>query len=218
MFIELFCLAADYMRVGQAGSKTNKNIFASKTWWGTVCESFRNRKMQALRLFRTLGNMINLADYLNIRNNYKKLCRNKKREYENKQRQKLVDSRKNPSTFWKLLKNNVTNIKSNIHPHTWYNYFKDLFSLDMQNEIGDPDFNYTPAESAICLNNPFTEAEVRVAIRKLKIGKSPGSDGIAADFFKQTSPLIVPVITLLSNKIFDSGQIPKSWSQSIMCP
>ena len=56
-----------------------------------------------------------------------------------------------------------------------------------------------------------------MAIRKLKIGKSPGSDGIAAEFFKQTSTLIVPVITLLFNKIFDSAQIPKSWSQSIIC-
>ena len=66
MFIELFCSATDCMRVGQAGSRTNRNIFASKPWWDTVCESFRNRKMQALRLFRTMGNMINLADYLNI--------------------------------------------------------------------------------------------------------------------------------------------------------
>ena len=53
----------------------------------------------------------------------------------------------------------------------------------MQSEIGDPDFNYTPAESATCLNDPLTESEVRVAIRKLKTGKSPGSDGIAAEFF-----------------------------------
>ena len=46
-----------------------------------------------------------------------------------------------------------------------------------------PVFNYTPAESASCLNDPLTESEVRVAIRKLKTGKSPGSDGIAAEFF-----------------------------------
>ena len=127
MFIKLFYSAADCMRVGRAGSRTNRNIFASKPWWDTVCESFKTRKMQALRLFKTMGNMINLADYLSLRNNYKNLCRNKKHEYKNKPRQKLVDSRKNPSTFWKLLKNNVTSIKSNIHPHTWYNYSKFYF-------------------------------------------------------------------------------------------
>ena len=87
----------------------------------------------------------------------------------------------------------------------------------MQNEIGDRDFNYTPAESATCLHDPHTEAEVRVALRKLKTGKSPGSDWTAAEFFKQTSTLIVPVLTLLFNKIFDSGHIPKSWSKSIIC-
>ena len=53
----------------------------------------------------------------------------------------------------------------------------------MQSEIGDPDFNYIPAESVTCLNDPLTESVVRVAIRKLKTGKSPGSDGIAAEFF-----------------------------------
>ena len=76
-----------------------------------------------------------------------------------------------------------------------HNYFRDLFSSDMQNEIGDSDLNYTLAHSATCLNDPLTEAEVRLAIRKLKIGKSPGSDEIAAEFFKQTSTLIVPVTT-----------------------
>ena len=140
MFIELFCSAA-------------VNSFACKPWWDTVCESFRNRKIQALRLLRIMGNMINLAEYLNIRNNYKDLCRNIKREYENKQRQKLVDSRKKYINFLEFTKDQCYQYKSNSHPLTWLNYFKDLFSLYMQNEMGDTDMNYTPVPVITLLLN-----------------------------------------------------------------
>ena len=75
--------------------------------------------MQALRLLRIMGNMINLAEYLNIRNNYKDLCRNIKREYENKQRQKLVDSRKKYINFLEITKDQCYQYKSNSHPLTW---------------------------------------------------------------------------------------------------
>ena len=195
MFIKLFYSAADCMRVGGAGSRTNRNIFASKPWWDTVCESFKNRKMQALRLFKTMGNMINLADYLSLRNNYKNLCRNKKHEYKNKQRQKLVDSRKNPSTFWKLLKNNVTSIKSNIHPHTWYNYFKVLFSLDMQSEIGDPD-----------------------VIQKLKRNKAFAGNQLLNEYFIESCDILLGHLVDLFNGILNSGHFPDQWSQGIIVP
>ena len=128
-FLQLFYSAAELMKVNK---KLGLNRFfpVDKPWWDAVSETMRNRKMQALRLFRILSKWKNLRRYLTLRNIFKGVCRDKKRVYEYQNRQKLVQSRKNPYKFWKLLKGNVVNIKSKIKPMQWFNYFKELFSFD----------------------------------------------------------------------------------------
>ena len=100
----------------------------------------------------------------------------------------------------------------------WFIYFKELFSFDEQDENGEQNANYTPADSADCLNDPFSVAEVKSALRKLKTSKSPGFDGIVAKFFQRTSTLIGPLLTAFFNKIFNEGNVPERWTRSIICP
>ena len=217
MILQLFYSAAVHMRVGKK-NLLNRSPSTNKPWWDAVCESMGNRKMQALRLFRTVSNRSNLSRYLTLRNTFKGVCRNKKQTYENEQKKKLVDSRKNPSKFWKLLKGNVKSIKSKLQPLQWFNYFKVLFSLSEQDEMGEQNGNYIPADSAAFLNDPLSVAEVRSAIRKLKTWKSPGPDGLVAEFFKCTLDLLSPILTLFFNKVFNSGNVPESWTRSSICP
>ena len=56
--------------------------------------------------------------------------------------------------------------------------------------------------------------EVRKSISKLKTGKSYGTDGIPAEFYKSTIDSISTVLVLLFNKIFDTGVIPHLWLDS----
>ena len=91
------------MRVGKK-NVLNTSPPTNKPWWDAVCELMRNRKMQALRLFRTVSNRSNLSRYLTFRNTFKGVCRNKKQTYENEQKKKLVDSRNNPSKFLEIVK------------------------------------------------------------------------------------------------------------------
>ena len=101
MILQLFYSATAHMRVGKK-NLLNTSPPSNKPWWDAVCESMRNRKMQALRLLRTVSNRSNLSRYLTLRNTFKGVCRNKKQTYENEQKKKLVDSRKNPSKFYFL--------------------------------------------------------------------------------------------------------------------
>ena len=52
----------------------------------------------------------------------------------------------------------------------------------------------------------------------MKSSKSPGPDGIPPKIFKVFNRPIITCITLLFNKILESGQFPKEWGLGVICP
>ena len=100
----------------------------------------------------------------------------------------------------------------------WFDYFQNLFTLNLQDNTEEQNEEYVLLESEKCLNDPFTESEVRQTIRKLKTGKSQSPDGLSAEFFKVCIDFLVPILTFPFNKTFDSGIFPQSWAESIICP
>ena len=64
----------------------------------------------------------------------------------------------------------------------------------------------------------ISEDEVINAIRAMKSSKSPGPDGISPKIFKVFNRPIITCITLLFNKILESGQFPKEWGLGVICP
>lgn len=77
----------------------------------------------------------------------------------------------------------------------------------------------------ICNQEPDTEwyyqyirnEEVAESMRWMTRNKAVGPDRIAVDILKDTA-LLVPVITRLFNKIFDSGEIPAEWRTTRVKP
>ena len=57
-----------------------------------------------------------------------------------------------------------------------------------------------------------------LAIRKLKLGKSAGPDGLIAEFFRYSGELTVCFLVKLFNSLFDKGIYPNSWTESIIIP
>ncbi len=51
-------------------------------------------------------------------------------------------------------------------------------------------------------SRPISEAEVLTAIAKLKVGKSPGTDGLTAAFYKKFAAHLVPLLANCFNKAF----------------
>ena len=68
------------------------------------------------------------------------------------------------------------------------------------------------------LDRPISENEVLVAIKNLKTGKSPGTDGLISQFFKSCPERICPYLTTLYNFYFEHGYFPPEWSSSIIGP
>ncbi|KAK6749578.1 hypothetical protein RB195_001909 [Necator americanus] len=65
---------------------------------------------------------------------------------------------------------------------------------------------------------PPTESEVLVCIRKMKNGKSGGDDGINAEMLKYLSPSGIREMTKIIRSIWINERIPDSWRHAIIIP
>ncbi len=63
---------------------------------------------------------------------------------------------------------------------------------------------------------PITEEEVLTAITYLRPGKSPGSDGLTAEFYKHFADLLVPILTKVFNECFGQSALTTSQRLAII--
>ena len=79
------------------------------------------------------------------------------------------------------------------------------------------------------LDRPITAAEIFRAIRKLKMGKAPGQDGILTDILKTAADAVnnsklrgnntvVEALVLLFNYVFDNEVWPERWGTGVIVP
>ena len=61
------------------------------------------------------------------------------------------------------------------------------------------------------LNMDFSVPEVHSAIRRLKLGKAPGPDGIHNEFFVQSGNAMIPWLTSFFNACYQNNRIPRVW-------
>ena len=59
--------------------------------------------------------------------------------------------------------------------------------------------------------------EIREAIKTLRNGKSPGTDGLNAELYKTGEGVELWLLELL-NEIWDKERIPDEWSRAVICP
>ena len=55
-------------------------------------------------------------------------------------------------------------------------------------------------------------------INHLRANRSPGTDGVCLEMYKHTIYIILPFLNALFNEIFQNGDFPEQWSQSIITP
>ena len=68
------------------------------------------------------------------------------------------------------------------------------------------------------LNEPFTEIEVKKAIKTLKNNKCRGIDLILNEFIKNSPDILIEILVKLFNVILDSELIPTDWCLGITKP
>ena len=74
-------------------------------WWDTQCENVKRDKLYALNKLRSFPSPLNLTAYKYQRCRLKNIVKEKKHRYSESQKSKLLESRNDPKTFWKNVKN-----------------------------------------------------------------------------------------------------------------
>ena len=68
------------------------------------------------------------------------------------------------------------------------------------------------------LNSTFSSSDVLTAVKTFKNNKACGNDLILNEFLKCAEGKMLKCFCNLFNIVFDTGVIPESWSDGIICP
>ncbi len=90
----------------------------------------------------------------------------------------------------------------------WMGYFKELLN------VGEGKVEDERDEE----NSKITEEELDEALKKMKNGKSTGSDGIVVELMKEGGTLLKNEILSLLNKIWGDERIPEEWGKTVIVP
>ena len=212
-FVKGLTKASECMR------KTIKKENLRNQWYDKECRDAKINAKKKLRAFRKNKLTEDRLEYVKERKLYKKIIKDKKKQYRQTQCAKLAASTKDSSAFWsevrKLL--SVKRTTDNININVWFDHFEQLFEQEDDNDINN--FGETnDLDSNHMLNSRISEEEVKLAVKNLKSGKSGGLDGILSEMLKAGSLVAIPFLTQLFNTIFDKGQYPSQWANGIIIP
>ncbi|MEW8546516.1 MAG: reverse transcriptase family protein, partial [Candidatus Thiodiazotropha sp.] len=214
--MECIYTAAQCMKIIK--SKSNKNTNKTQPWFDAECKMLRVQTLKALRKFRRLQTVESLRAYQCSKKAFRKATSDKKRQYVNMQTLKLSQAcdDKDQKSFWNFLKGSHDRLPLDISAQDWFNYFATVYnpdSIDIAYEdvFQDDVFDET-------LDSPISNSEVFLAIKRLKNDKSPGLDGISAEFYKVISEIFVPYLVLLFNKMYDNSFFSEQWFHTLISP
>lgn len=101
--------------------------------------------------------------------------------------------------------------------HFYQNIYKSNFSLKHMEEF-IKDINHVKSigePNQIICDSAITEKEISDAILKLKLNKSPGTDGLTSEFYKASTQLTPFLLQVISESI-NKEQLPSSLCQGLI--
>jgi len=133
-------------------------------------------------------------------------------------------------TFWKevkkLGKSGANSLASSIDGavgennicNIWKDHYENLLNSNTDFKDKTEVLNNINLSHMKEKNVTFTNADVKVAIKNLKMGKSAGFDGIFAEHFKYADDIICTYLSMLFNAMIMHGYIPNSIMYTIIVP
>ena len=205
-------------------SKPNSNYVpknVNRNWFNGDCKVARKEYHKSKSTYRRSGQNEDLRNLRRSSKSYKKAAKNAIHKYEHSLNKKLRSLRSNtPKEYRKILcsgdkKESIEKIKL----YALSDYFRTL-NID-QNNYEERDFLLAKDTNLFpnsFLNEPFSEAEVKKIINKLKNNKATGPDLILNEFLKHTGDKLCTVFTKLFNIVLVTGIVPDAWTKGLIVP
>jgi len=190
----------------------NKNN--NKPWFTKECNKIRKEFNKARDVYKKVKNEVNKNSLNNKAKEYKTVLNKNYFQYQKKCEDEIRRASKSDSKgLWKILNKFSGNFKENpdVDLQTLFDYFKELNAEIHADDVVGPTNIANNNISTVCealLNSEITEAEIKEAIQSLKNNKASGIDGIANEYLKVTSPVIISIYCKIFNLVFDSGIVP----------
>jgi hypothetical protein len=199
-------------------------------WYDNTCKEARRRVRDAETHFG-----INSAQAATASHNYRNTTRHAKTAWDTKHMHDLHAALYSDSKqFWNAYggskrKSPLTDIDA------WTKYFTELFAAtnhEMGGNADDvrrlfPDADAARTDLAAWLNSEFTEDEITVVMEQdIKRGKSPGVDGLPAEYFRYAYVnmpdrtrlyMLSKPLTCIFNRVLKEGY-PSHWATSALVP
>jgi hypothetical protein len=197
---------------------TNNKKIRSNIFFDQECKNLRRIMIHTLILMRQDISWSNIYNY--YRKVYHSLIKEKKRSYDQRNEERRVErAEKEP---YRYLKQGPTpNIPiaasfEDVHAFLKYTFTKENTTIEVQHNNAMECGLGTCTPESCTLNMEITTYETQQAIRKLKLNKAPGPDGISNNAIKQASASLIPLYTALFNRILNYGTLPSQWKASNM--
>ena len=193
-----------------------------KKWFDVDCKNQKNitRKLAILKHQQPGEPHLRLKHNEELKK-YKTICNKKKKEFEEKQIEKLSELALEPDEFWKHYKQIDDNVKSgemsNANGEKWEKYFSKLYDDPACPNL-DP--SSPPSDQTACnpINARYTTEELDATISKLKTKKAAGRDKLLAEFIKASEEQTRQLLLRMINTIYSTNIVPKSWCLGIITP
>jgi len=135
-----------------------------------------------LQSFRTSRTVNNLNKYIECKNQYKNLCKQKRQTYHKEYAAKLEQSVKDSKCFWKEITKHSKKVSDepNVSQQNWFDHFSTLFKdsddlhvIEDENQHEPDTLQFDELED-ILFNADISDEEIIEATKCLNINKSVG--------------------------------------------
>lgn len=193
----------DALKLATVPAKQRK----AKPWFDTECYQHRRVTLDTLHKARLKNSRTNLEEYAKIRKEYKRLLKNKKAQFIEKQA--LLEAEEACKDPFIAIRRKTTRAPGEIQMERWENHFTQILNKTQTNTSHD-------IKIPIEIENVtlFTTEEVQTAIRSAKNKKAAGPDGIYNEMLKESVDLLVEIWTDLFNRCLTTGKTPENWKKS----
>lgn len=181
-----------------------------KIWYDSDCKKLREEIRVISKSIGKEGWTEALTKaYHDTRKLYRAIRRDKKEQYEASLRDNL-QSCKNPSDFWAAVKSfrAAPTPPNSVDSAAWVEFYKEILP-PRQIQITFANENYVPS-----LECNISEAEMVIALHKLKSKKSPGPDHISNEFLSNLPQEARSYLLDVLNSILYKEETPEAWSES----